>query len=68
MWVVRLENKLLGPLEHAYHAGHAVEFYSATSRAGQIHAELRDPSLLKVRTISPLLHLIPWLIVFRLWG
>ena len=33
----------------AYHAGHAVEFYASTSRAGQIHAELREPSLLKMQ-------------------
>jgi glutathione S-transferase len=44
MWLVRLENKVLGPMERARHAAHAVEFYRNT-RPGQVHASLRAPSL-----------------------
>ena len=44
MWLVRLENKVLGPRERARHAAHAVEFYRNT-RPGQVHASLRAPSL-----------------------
>jgi len=44
MWLVRLENKVLGPMERARHAAHAVEFYRDT-RPGQVHASLRAPSL-----------------------
>jgi hypothetical protein len=32
---VRLENKLLEPMQKAFHAAHAVEFYRET-RAGQV--------------------------------
>jgi glutathione S-transferase len=48
MWVVRLESKVLGPMERARHAAHAVEFYHDT-RPGQVHASLRAPSLKQMR-------------------
>jgi glutathione S-transferase len=48
MWVVRLESKVLGPMERARHAAHAVEFYRDT-RPGQVHACLRAPSLKQMR-------------------
>ena len=48
MWVVRLESKVLGPMERARHAAHAVEFYRHT-RPGQVHASLRAPSLKQMR-------------------
>jgi glutathione S-transferase len=48
MWLVRLENKVLGPMERARHAGHSVEFYRDT-RPGQVHASLRGPSLKQMR-------------------
>jgi glutathione S-transferase len=44
MWLLRLENKILGPMEKAYHGKHAVEFYRNT-RPGQVHPELVAPSL-----------------------
>lgn len=48
MWLIRLENKVLGPMERARHAAHAVEFYRET-RPGQVHAALREPSLAQLR-------------------
>jgi glutathione S-transferase len=48
MWLIRLENKALGPMERARHAGFAVEFYRDT-RPGQVHASLRAPSLEQTR-------------------
>ena len=48
MWLIRLENKVLGPMERARHAGFAVEFYRDT-RPGQVHASLRAPSLEQLR-------------------
>ena len=48
MWLIRLENKVLGPMERARHAAHAVEFYRST-RPGQVHASLRTPSLEQMR-------------------
>jgi glutathione S-transferase len=43
-----LESKILGPMERARHAAHAVEFYRET-RPGQVHASLRAPSLEQMR-------------------
>jgi glutathione S-transferase len=48
MWLILLENKVLGPMERARHAAHAVEFYRET-RPGQVHASLRAPSLEQMR-------------------
>ncbi|MDA9976110.1 glutathione S-transferase family protein [Alphaproteobacteria bacterium] len=48
MWLIWLENKVLGPMERARHAAHAVEFYRDT-RPGQVHASLRAPSLEQMR-------------------
>ncbi|MDA1310973.1 MAG: glutathione S-transferase family protein [Proteobacteria bacterium] len=48
MWLIRLESKVLGPMERARHAAHAVEFYRET-RPGQVHASLRAPSLEQMR-------------------
>lgn len=48
MWLIRLENKILGPMERARHAAHAVDFYRDT-RPGQVHASLREPSLAQLQ-------------------
>ena len=48
MWLIRLESKVLGPMERARHAAHAVEFYRET-RPGQVHASLRAASLEQMR-------------------